>query len=138
MINPTLNIHKAFREQGTKCMKTTFFAITQPHIRTISAKKNTRVLSLSIFYNTRKNTKNFLKVLSCVIYKIIRNYFCIDYLACESIFLWTTCFFWRGFKTLKQKLWKNIGNYNSIFVNELDVLSLLFEEHKSYCHIKMS
>ena len=35
MINPTLNINKAFIEQVNKCMKTPFGAITQPHIRTI-------------------------------------------------------------------------------------------------------
>ena len=33
MINPTLNITKIFIEQVNKCMKTTFGAITQPHIQ---------------------------------------------------------------------------------------------------------
>ena len=36
-----------------------------------------------MFYETRKNTKKSFKVLSCVIYTIINNYVCIDYLACE-------------------------------------------------------
>ena len=39
MINPTLNIKKSFKEQVTKCMKTTFGAITQPYISKILSKK---------------------------------------------------------------------------------------------------
>ena len=35
MINPTLNIKKAFKEQVTRCINTTFGAITQPHISKI-------------------------------------------------------------------------------------------------------
>ena len=37
-----------------------------------------------MFYETRKNPKKAFKVLSCVIYKTISNYVCIDYLASES------------------------------------------------------
>ena len=48
------------------------------------SKNNTRVLALLMFYETRKNPKKFSKVLSCVIYKIISNYVCIDYLCYES------------------------------------------------------
>ena len=81
MINPTLNINKAFREQVNKCMKTTFGAITKPYIKTTLAKNNTRVLALFMFDEKRKNTKKAFKVLSCVIYTILRNYVCIDYLA---------------------------------------------------------
>ena len=33
MINPNLNINKAFREKVDKCMNTTFGPITKPHIR---------------------------------------------------------------------------------------------------------
>ena len=77
-INPDLNINKSFKEQVTKCMKTKFSAITQPHI---SLKKI--VLALLIFYETRKNPKKVFKVLSCVLYKIISNYVCIDYLSSE-------------------------------------------------------
>ena len=40
-------------------MKTTFGAITQPHISKIL--KKTIVLSLLMFYETRKNPKNFSK-----------------------------------------------------------------------------
>ena len=34
MINTTLDINKASREQVNKCMKNKFGAITQPHIKT--------------------------------------------------------------------------------------------------------
>ena len=67
-------------------MNTTFGPITNPHIRATSEKKKTRVLELLIFYETRKNTKKYFKVLSCVIYTIICKYICINYLAFESKF----------------------------------------------------
>ena len=38
MINPYLNINKAFKEQVTKCMKTTLVTVTQPHISKILSK----------------------------------------------------------------------------------------------------
>ena len=79
MINPTLNINKSFREEVTECMNNTFVAITQPHIKTTLEKKKTRVSALLMFYETRKNPRKYFKVLSCVIYTIIRNYVCIDY-----------------------------------------------------------
>ena len=84
MINPTLDTKKSFKEQVNKFMKNTFGSITQPHIRTILAKNNTRMLVLLMFYDTRKNPKKVIKVLSCVIYTIFSNYVCIDYLASES------------------------------------------------------
>ena len=62
-------------------MKATFDAITQPH--TSKKNKKTRVLALLMFYGTRKKHKKVFKVLSCVIYTIIKNYVCIDYLASE-------------------------------------------------------
>ena len=83
IINPKLNINKAFREQLNKCMNTKFGEITQPHIRTKLAKHNTRVLELLLFYETRHNPDKDFRVLSCVIYTIISHYVCIDYLACE-------------------------------------------------------
>ena len=61
MINPTLNINKLFKEQVTRCKKTTFGAITQPHISKILAKQNTRVLALLMFYETRKILRNVSK-----------------------------------------------------------------------------
>ena len=87
MINPRLNINKSFREKVHKCMNTTFGPTEKTLIRDTLAKNKTRVLALLMFYETRKNTKKYFKVLSCVIYTIISHYVCIDYLACESKFL---------------------------------------------------
>ena len=60
MINPSLNIKIAFKQQVTKCTKTKFGAITQPHISKI-LKKNTRVFALLMFYDTRKILRKFSK-----------------------------------------------------------------------------
>ena len=83
MINPTLKINKAFIEQVNKCMKTTFGARTQPHIKITLAKKKTRLLALLMFYETRNNSKKAFKVFSYVIYTIISHYVSIGYLDCE-------------------------------------------------------
>ena len=64
-------------------MKTTFGAITQPFIRVTLLKYKTRVLALLIFYETRAENIAY-RVLSCVIYTIINNYFCTDYISCQS------------------------------------------------------
>ena len=65
-------------------MYTTFGEITQPLVKATLAKKNTSVLALIIFYETRANNpKKIYGVLSCVIYTILKHYFCIDYLACQ-------------------------------------------------------
>ena len=40
---------------------------------------NTRVLALVMFFENIKNAEKMFRVLSCVIYTIIRNYVCIDY-----------------------------------------------------------
>ena len=59
MINPALNINKAFREQVNKFIKTTFCTITQHHHKTILAKNKRRVLSLIIFSERRKILRKF-------------------------------------------------------------------------------
>ena len=82
IINPNSNINRAFREQVEKCMKTTFGAITQPFIRATLLKNKTRMLALLMFYETRAENISY-RVLSCIIYTIIKNCVCIDYLACQ-------------------------------------------------------
>ena len=68
-------------------MYTTFGEITQPFIKSTLSKNNTSVLALIMIYETRAdNPKKYFRVLSCVIYTIIKNYVCIDYLACQYIF----------------------------------------------------
>ena len=48
IINPTLNIKKAFKEQVTKCMKTVFGAMNQPHISIILSKINKCVSIINV------------------------------------------------------------------------------------------
>ena len=78
MINPGLNVNKDSRETVEKCMYTTFSEITKTFIKATSAENNASVLALRA-----DNTKKYFRVSSCVIYTIIKNYVCIDYLACK-------------------------------------------------------
>ena len=59
-----------------------FGVITQPFIKATLLKNNTSVLALIMFYETRSD-KIYYRVLSFVIYTTIKDYFCIDYLACQ-------------------------------------------------------
>ena len=63
-------------------MSATFVPITKPFIRATLTKNKTRVLALLMFYEKRKDPKKSFKVLGCVIYTIIKNYVCIEYIAC--------------------------------------------------------
>ena len=63
-------------------MNTTFGDITQPSIKSTSAKNNTSVLSLIIFYEKGEDNK-YYRVLSCVIYTMIENVVYINHLACQ-------------------------------------------------------
>ena len=78
------------------------------------------MLALLMFHETRGgNPKKYFKVLSCVIYTIIENYVCIDYLACQSKIKSSFC----GYYFCGEIFYQNIGYWNSIFVNELIVVS---------------
>ena len=84
IINPGLNVNKSFREQVEIYIYTTFGEITQPFIKATLSKKNTSVLALILFYETRVDIpKKYFRVSSCDIYSTIKNYVCIDYLACQ-------------------------------------------------------
>ena len=84
MINPGLNVNKAFREKVEKHMYTTFGQITQAFIKATLSKNYTSVLSLIIFYGTRaENSKKYFRAFSCVIDTMIKNYVCIDYLVSQ-------------------------------------------------------
>ena len=66
-------------------MYTTFREITQASIKATLSKNNTSALALIMFYYTRAdNTKKYFRLLSCFIYNIIKDYVCIDPLACQS------------------------------------------------------
>ena len=65
-------------------MNTIFGELTPPFIKT-TLSKNTSVLALLMFHETREGKpENNFGVLSCVIYTRIENYVCIGYLACQS------------------------------------------------------
>ena len=54
-------------------------------IKDCLSKNNTCVVALIMFYeNNRLNTKQVYRVLSCVLYSIIKNYVCFNYLSCQS------------------------------------------------------
>ena len=60
MINPSLNINKSSREQVKKCMFITFGAITKPFIKSALLNKNTNVLELIMFYETRADRIDYI------------------------------------------------------------------------------
>ena len=65
-------------------MYTKFGEITQTFIKATLVKNNKSVLSLMIFYETRAyNPRKYFILSSCVIYTIIKNCVCIDYLYCQ-------------------------------------------------------
>ena len=79
-------------------MSNMFGTITQPFIINTPKKKNTCVLIFVKFYDIgHKNVTRYFRLLCCVIYTIIENYVCIDYLDCQSHQLSEICidgFFW--------------------------------------------
>ena len=61
LINPTLHINKAFREQVEKCMNNTFVSLTQ-HFILKTHIKNTSVLALLMLHETReRNPKKYFR-----------------------------------------------------------------------------
>ena len=67
--------------------------LVQPHNLLLKMLRNPPcVFELVIFYETRnKNAMKYFRLLSCVMYTIIDNYVCIDYLACQSNKLSVIC-----------------------------------------------
>ena len=68
MMNPNLNMNKAFREQVKVCMKTTFSTSTMTHISKIILKQNIRLLALVMFFEKKKLKENVQSVDLCNIY----------------------------------------------------------------------
>ena len=69
-----------FREQVEKLSKETFHPSNMSGIRNFM-KKNMCVIALVIFYeNIKTNLMKVFRELSCVLYYVIDNYVCIDYL----------------------------------------------------------
>ena len=65
-------------------MNNTSDALTQPFIKNTMSKNNTSVLVLLMFHEKRGiKSKKYFRVLGCVIYTIIDNCVCINYIACQ-------------------------------------------------------
>ena len=84
MINPSLHINKVFREKVEKSLIDTFNKNKMETIRDVMKNKYTCGIVLIMFYeSTGTKTKILVMVFSCVLYSIIYNYVCIDYLYCK-------------------------------------------------------
>ena len=61
-----------------------FHSSTKSGIKSVIKKENACVISLAKFYETRTtNPEKMFRVFSCVLYSVIENYVCIDYLGCQ-------------------------------------------------------
>ena len=73
MLNHELNSNKALKEQVEINLENSFGGAIMMHVRKVLQKLNTRVISLLMFYENRKNMK--FKVLSSIVYCIMENFF---------------------------------------------------------------
>ena len=82
MINPSINCNKLFREQVEKFLGVSFQENVMETIIYCLGKKNKCIIALIMFYGGNGlEPKKVYRVLSCVIYSLIDNYVCIDYLS---------------------------------------------------------
>ena len=84
IINPTLHVNKVFRYQVENFLKETFHQSNMTAMKNVMRKKDTCVIALVMFYDTFKNPRKVYRVLSCLLYSFMENYFCIDYICCHS------------------------------------------------------
>ena len=85
MIKPTLHVNRVLRQQVEKCLRATFNQNTMVGIQNVMRKKDTCVIELIMFYDSK--TKNLIKVyrvLSFVLYSVINIYVFIEYIWCQS------------------------------------------------------
>ena len=109
MINPSLHFNKLFREQTERCLSATFNEKTMETMKGCMKKKNTCVMELIMSYEINEvKPKKVYRVLSCVLYSIIENYVCIDYLSCQSKTL-STIYSNRIFKQTSFNILLGIG-----------------------------
>ena len=50
----------------------------------VTRKKDTYVIAIMIFYESKKNPMKVYRMLSCVLYYVSDNYVCFDYLCYQS------------------------------------------------------
>ena len=87
-----------------------------------------------IYENSGKEIRKFHRVLSCVIYAIMENYFCIDYLSCQSK---TLCGISSDtkFKEIGFKFITRYWNYRTL--TEPSIFSWIHDEIKFNSDIKL-
>ena len=84
IINPSLKCNKVFRVQFEKCLSVSFDSLAMETIKNCLKKNNTCVMPLMMIMRiTEEIQKKLYRVLSCVVYYLIENYVCIDYLSCQ-------------------------------------------------------
>ena len=84
IINPSLHINKMFKIQVENCVGCSFSIKTMQSIKNCLMKKNTSIMAIIFIYETVViSIKKVFRVLSCVVYTLIENYVCIDYLSCQ-------------------------------------------------------
>ena len=88
MVNPELNINKAFKEQVESNMTNSFSGKTIMTARKGFKKGNTCIISIIMFYDDINNM--IFKVSSSIVYCIMENYACVDYIFCMKTKLHVT------------------------------------------------
>ena len=76
MLNPGSSINKDFKEQVENNLARNFSSAKIASIIILLREENTRVISLLMFYENRKNM--MFKVLGSLVYFIMDNYVCVD------------------------------------------------------------
>ena len=85
MINPSINCNKVIREQVEKWLSFSLHKRTMETIKYFLRKKNTCVMALISFYEINGlKTKKVYRVLICVVYSLIEDHVCIDYISCQT------------------------------------------------------
>ena len=84
MINPSLKFNNVFITQVETFVGYYFSIRTMKNITNFLMKKNTSVMALIMIYENNEEIPKKFRVLSCVVYNLIDNYVCIEYLSCQS------------------------------------------------------
>ena len=81
---PYITCQQGVHRSSLKCSKEAFNSSTQTGIKSVIKKENTCVIAIVVFYETRTtNPMKVCRVLSCVVYYVVYNYVCIEYLGCQ-------------------------------------------------------
>ena len=87
-------VNKFFRYQLEKCTHTTFGELTQSFIKSTLSKKTSVLALIMLYKKIGEKHKKVLRVISCVIYTIVKNYVYIDFLDFQNnLIKWNNCGF---------------------------------------------